>query len=72
MDISIDRFKISTVNILEGIEDIDFGEVMIQITKQLSGEYIVTNAVNGYGNNCFEEYKNCKVIIDENNRNNIK
>jgi len=46
--------------------DIDFnGSYMIQIQKE-NDIWKVTNAMNGYGENCFEQFKNEKVIIIEN------
>lgn len=48
-----------------GSIDVDFnGQYMIQIQKEeSSNSWIVTNAMNGYGHNCFEEYKRSQVLI---------
>jgi hypothetical protein len=48
-----------------GSIDVDFnGQYMIQIQKEeSSNSWIVTNAMNGYGHNCFEEFKRSEVSI---------
>lgn len=48
-----------------GSINVDFnGQYMIQIQKEeSSNSWIVTNAMNGYGNNCFEEFKRSEVSI---------
>jgi hypothetical protein len=48
-----------------GSIDVDFnGQYMIQIQKEESSNlWIVTNAMNGYGHNCFEEFKGSEVSI---------
>lgn len=46
--------------------DVDFdGNVMIQVTRVCDDFYRVTNAVNGWGENCFDEYKNEKVNVED-------
>jgi len=48
-----------------GSIDVDFnGQYMVQIQKEeSSNSWIVTNAMNGYGHNCFEEFKRSEVSI---------
>jgi Fe-S-cluster containining protein len=53
------------------IIDIDFGgKVMLQFTYNsnivgaIENRYTITNGVNGYGENCFEEYKNEKIFME--------
>jgi len=47
------------------IVDVDFdGHYMIRIQKDLAnGTWFITNAMNGYGNNCFDDFKNSTVFI---------
>lgn len=55
--------KISSQELQEEIIEIDFdGHLRIQITNA-DGELTITNAMNGYGYNCFDEYKGKKIII---------
>jgi len=51
-------------NILaEDVFDVDFGgSYKLQITNE-NGAFIVTNAMNGYGDNCFSKYKADKVTF---------
>jgi len=45
----------------QDVFDIDFnGSCMLQITNE-NGAFIITNAMNGYGQNCFKDFKGEKV-----------
>lgn len=43
--------------------DIDFGDMMVRFTKQGNG-FKPTNAMNGYGINCYKEIAGKKVTIE--------
>lgn len=72
MKIIVEDF-IKTVPLEElesGIADIDFnGALMVRIEKvkdeddENYAHWKITNAMNGYGQNCFQEYKDCEVSI---------
>ena len=68
---SLNKTYCITVNgvpaIIEELSDcfdvvFDYDSIMLQISKIDNG-YKVTNAVNGWGNNCFKEYENAVVKI---------
>lgn len=44
--------------------DVAFGgSVMFQLRKTADMEYVISNAVNGYGNNCLDQYKDYVVYV---------
>ena len=46
--------------------DIDFGVSMkVEFTKQKDGSFKPTNAMNGWGDNCYQEIWYKEVIIEE-------
>ena len=59
--------KIISPEILDAGEesgvDIDFGDYMIKIQCDAGGTWHVTNAMNGWGHNCFELFVNAKVRL---------
>ncbi|TDD77118.1 hypothetical protein [Flavobacterium caseinilyticum] len=55
--------RIPKTDLNSGLLDIDFnGQYLIQIKKEDDSDlWKVTNAMNGYGHNCFEEFKKSEV-----------
>lgn len=41
------------------------GAMLVEFTKQEDGSYLPTNAMNGWGDNCYDAIKHEKVIIEE-------
>jgi hypothetical protein len=45
--------------------DVNFGgSMMVQFTRQEDGTLKPTNAMNGWGNNCFNEISDKEVVIE--------
>jgi hypothetical protein len=56
---------ISDEDLQQKIFDIDFGgHIKVQFTKQDNGKYIATNAMNGWGDNCYQEIADKEVVIE--------
>jgi len=56
---------ISDEDLQQKIFDIDFGgHIKVQFTKQDNGKYIPTNAMNGWGDNCYQEIADKEVVIE--------
>lgn len=61
--------NIEMSELMKNIFDVDFGGIMVQFKKQtlggpfLKNAYKVNNAMNGYGQNCLDEFKNEIVTI---------
>lgn len=69
MKIKIKDFEteITHDELKKDVFDVDFGGVLkIQITKK-SQSFKITNAMNGYGQNCKKEFENEKIIFISNN-----
>lgn len=59
---------ISDEELQQEVFDIDFGgHIKVQFTKQKDGNYKPTNAMNGWGDNCFSEIEGKDVVIKEEN-----
>jgi len=57
--------EISDKELNENVLEIDFGGHMkVQFTKQEDGNYIPTNAMDGWGDNCYQEISDKKVVIE--------
>ena len=57
------RDYITTEQTLKTPCTITFGAYLQVQIEKVGGKYIITNAVNGYGDNCYSEYKDDKVMI---------
>lgn len=56
--------ELSLDDLKQDILDVDFkGEYMIRIEKRNNKDWVITNAMNGWGYNCFDEFIDSKVII---------
>jgi len=56
---------ISDKELSQDVFDIDFGgAMMVQFTKQEDGTFKPTNAMNGWGNNCYQEIADKEVVIE--------
>ncbi len=56
---------ISDEDLQNDVFDIDFGgHIKVQFTKQKDGKYIPTNAMNGWGDNCYQEIVDKEVVIE--------
>ncbi len=63
MKVSIGEYS-TEVSVLNNGDDIDFGGLLkIKVEKE-GREWRVTNAMDGYGNNCFEDIKNLKLVVE--------
>tara|TARA_R110002012_G_scaffold305404_1_gene509530 strand:+ start:132 stop:338 length:207 start_codon:yes stop_codon:yes gene_type:complete len=65
--LKFDGFKvaISDEELSQNVFDIDFGgAMMVQFTKQEDGTFKPTNAMNGWGNNCYQEISDKEVVIE--------
>lgn len=58
------KAEILKIDLEKSILEVDFnGELLVQFTKQENGDFVPTNAMNGYGENCYDEIKNKILII---------
>ena len=56
---------ISDEDLQNDVFDIDFGgHIKVQFTKQDDGKYKPTNAMNGWGDNCYQEIADKEVVIE--------
>lgn len=44
------------------VQSVIYGDDMLEITRNADGGYDVTNAMNGYGDNNFKDYKSINTI----------
>ena len=59
------EIAISDDELSKDVFDIDFGgSMMVQFTKQEDGNYKPTNAMNGWGENCYKEIADKEVVIE--------
>ena len=56
---------ISDEDLQNDVFDMNFGgHIKVQFTKQDDGKYKPTNAMNGWGDNCYQEIANKEVVIE--------
>ena len=56
---------ISDEDLQQNVFNIDFGgHIKVQFAKQDDGKYIPTNAMNGWGDNCYQEIADKEVVIE--------
>lgn len=56
--------EISEEELSKDVLDISFGGyMMVQFTKQKDGTFRPTNAVDGWGKNCYKEVKDKELLI---------
>lgn len=59
------KVAISDEDLQHNVLDIDFGgHIKVQFTKQADGKYKPTNAMDGWGYNCYQEIADKKVVIE--------